>query len=302
MHRAELAKVGVLSSVSLVVMYSIMYETKRSGHMQSVDRLFIGAMSELLKCGVSLGCLWAEQRGKKKALGYTKEYCLFGVFSSYQCFVWLFVAQQLPSMVLQIVGHSKTFFVFLLSMAILRRKYSQIKMVSQAGLFAGLVLPALVAVSQMDGKDMVKGFTATNCVCSLFALSACFSGALSGVLFEKTVKKSITCIWAGFFNYSISSFFVSLASLVVASVLTKESLCYTWRPMLSLIVLRMVESLLCGYIVIKYSLVTKVLMTVFSTCALSIPLAWQFSEPIDFSSVVSLVIIVCSLVLFNLSK
>lgn len=300
MHTDELLKIGSLSGVALFATYATLYETKSGPRLSSADQLFVSTLAELLKCFLCF--CGAKLLARQKSLGYSREYVLFGMLSSYQSFVWLFVAQRLSGVVLQILGHSKTFFVFVLSMLLLRRKYSRAKMVSQLLLFFGLILPCLVMVAQMNPSQVAGSMTTDNFLCSLFTLSACLSGAFSGVLFEKTVKQKVTSKWAGSFNYSVSSFLVSLVSLLAVLAVTSERVAFSWRPLGSLIFFKMVESLICGYVVMRYSSVMKALMVMFSTCVLSIPVSWQFNEAIEPTSVISLAVIVCALVLFNLSK
>lgn len=275
----------------------ILAESKKRGALSLADRMFIAGTAELLRAAFCMA--WIVLFEKDKRVEYRREYLLLGGLSSYHSFAWLFGSQEVSAVMLQILGQSKTFFVFVLSVAALGRRYTRTQWVSQAVLLGGLVFPVLVESYHKGKFAKEEGGGGEQMMYSVLVVSGCLAGAFSGVYFEKTVKRKVKSPWKNALNYSISSAGASYAVMLYSMGVDGKAPAMSLRPVGSLVLLKTTEGLLSAYIVIRYSTLAKALIVVFSTCVLSIPLSLYFGEKVSADKWISLAVVITALGMFN---
>lgn len=279
------------------VMYSTLYFTKEKKDINSAERIFVGGVTEIIKAAVCcFGAYWKENGNGYGKSEYMPEYVVCGILSSFQSFSWIHAGQKFPTFILQIFGHGKIFFVYILARIVLKRRYTVLQSISQVILILGISIPLLSEVVFLKRTTLLD-----QSVIDYFLLMCLpVSSAFSGIYFEKSIVKKIGSKWKNAVNYSVTSSFVSFMVCGMVCMCTSDRVRYDkMGDLLFVSFIKSFDSLLFGYIVIYYSTLIRVFVTIIASTVISIIMSYQFKEEITPAKGLSMTVTILSIILFH---
>lgn len=297
-NKKQVAEVGLASALCVSVTYGLGYFNKIGPKLSGLENTLVIFISDLLRvlvCFILRSILESNQK-----MSYPKEYLIFGGLSFFQSLIWLFSFQNLFVFILQIVANTRSIFVFLLSLALLKKKYSFSKWLAQIFLLFGIIFPFTWEVLVEKKISLNNEYASEKWIYPLLIILSCLSSAFSSVYFEMTVKKRRILFWTNSLYYSGSGLVVSLIYLVISIILRENRSIALFGKISILVLFKVLEGFIYSYIMINYSAIVKPFMQLVLNCIISIFMSLHLKEPIPWYRGVSLGIIVFAVIIFNI--
>lgn len=278
------------------VMYPTLYFTKDRKGFNTPERIFVGGVSELIKTVVCFSVAYYKEKGYRKT-EYFPEYVICGILSSFQSFSWIHSGQKFPSSMVQIFSYGKVFFVYVMAMLLLKRKYTLLQSAAQVLLVLGMAIPLLTELALSKTTVLREQSLVDYSV----LLSLPVSSAFSGIFFEKSISKKIGSRWKNAVNYSGTSSFLSFMACAAICIVSEERVRYEkMRDILFVGVVKSFDSLLFGYIIIYYTTLMRVFATTVVSILITLLTSYQFKEEITVGKGIAMGITTFSIALFHL--
>ncbi|OAG29165.1 hypothetical protein NEIG_01450 [Nematocida sp. ERTm5] len=291
-------KLGVLetlkvSSLAFSVIYCTIYVTKTNKHLSAHENILIGGISELIKALVCFTCSFYRE-GYESA-EYLKGYMISGILSSLQSLTWMQVSQIFPNLIVLISAQTRIFFVFLMAIVFLNRRYTKIQYSSQGLLLLGVFTPLIFGESE-SFKSESSSFIDYLMLVSLPILSAC-----TGIVFEVFVAPKMKSKWKSAVNHSGTSAAISFLIIFCIFCAGKLNISYDHiKEIMFVSLVKSGDSLVFGYFVIKYTTLIRILITLAISPLSSFIISYQFSEDITGVKIASVAVILLSILMFHI--
>ncbi|KAI5180721.1 hypothetical protein NEOKW01_1005 [Nematocida sp. AWRm80] len=280
MQRQDIVRFGKLLMALTLCSYVSKCILKGTNTLRSLDYFAIGFLADISKAGIAYGYCSVQER---KEARYNWVYLVVGVLCVFQAQSWLYTYNKMPYLLEQLISQFRSFFVFVLSFLVLKRKYTVGQSIVQLALLVSLVFPLAWEIYQKQ-----ISFKSYKLLITLM-VTVTVSGAFSGVIFEKYIKSTITSSTMNIFYYSITSALISLVG-IIPRLMTDKIVASIEIPIkvLAIIICLIVEGILHAYMMTRYSALFKALLVIFCNLITSLIITIQFKEKLDPLQLVSL--------------
>ncbi|KAI5132616.1 hypothetical protein NEAUS04_0613 [Nematocida ausubeli] len=289
MDRMGAVEAAKISSVVFVVMYSTLYMTKTYTQLNTAEQIAVGGISELIKAVTCFIFLYFTE--EYESTEYLPGYLVSGILSSLQSVTWMQVSQAFPNLIVLISSQSKIFFVFLMAIVFMRRRYVLLQYFAQLTLLLGIFMPVIL-----------KGTSSLNNTIFEYVMLVGLPilSAYTGVVFEMWIAPRLKSRWKSAVNHAATSAFFSF---LISAVLFANGHAIRYENVQSVATLSLVksvDSIVFGYFIIYYTTLVRMLIILAISPVLSILISYQFEEAITPDRIIGVAITFASILLFHL--
>ncbi|KAI5160088.1 hypothetical protein NEAUS03_0860 [Nematocida ausubeli] len=289
MDRMGAVEAAKISSVVFVVMYSTLYMTKTYTQLNTAEQIAVGGISELIKAVTCFIFLYFTE--EYRSTEYLPGYLVSGILSSLQSVTWMQVSQAFPNLIVLISSQSKIFFVFLMAIVFMRRKYVLLQYFAQLTLLLGIFMPVIL-----------KGTSSLNNTIFEYVMlvSLPILSAYTGVVFEMWIAPRLKSKWKSAVNHAATSAFFSFLISAVLFANGHAIRLENVQSIATLSLVKSVDSIVFGYFIIYYTTLVRMLIILAISPVLSILISYQFEEAITADRIIGVAITFASILLFHL--
>ncbi|EHY66001.1 hypothetical protein NERG_00697 [Nematocida ausubeli] len=289
MDRMGAVEAAKISSVVFVVMYSTLYMTKTYTQLNTAEQIAVGGISELIKAVTCFIFLYFTE--EYESTEYLPGYLVSGILSSLQSVTWMQVSQAFPNLIVLISSQSKIFFVFLMAIVFMRRRYVLLQYFAQLTLLLGIFMPVIL-----------KGTSSLNNTIFEYVMLVGLPilSAYTGVVFEMWIAPRLKSKWKSAVNHAATSAFFSFLISAVLFANGHSIRLENVQSVATLSLVKSVDSIVFGYFIIYYTTLVRMLIILAISPVLSILISYQFEEAITPDRIIGVAITFASILLFHL--